>query len=292
MKSPKKFINSVLKNRGYEIRSIEGAPPSLPQWIRDSEPEPNTDAVINGKWEYTVLQMANRNYSPPNLGLIRTQYGEDCRIKYVANTLDLRDQRVLELGSHEGHWSVLIEKMGVRENVGIESRQTNFEKCLRVKDKYGLSQTAFHQLNIEDLYEGKIDPPFPGGFDLVFCLGLLYHLPDPAKAVEWFLTQSDTLFLGTQYVEKEAIRLYQSRDSRFQDGVLKYQGQSYSGKWYSEYGLEDHFSGMSPRSFWLYEEDLIRLLRSCGYQQVDILGKDYQNNMPHITLLARRGDAP
>ena len=282
----KKFLKWFLKKKGYEICPInQKLLPSTPQWIQESSALPNVDAVIKGGWDYNVLHMANKNYSPPHPGFLRTRYGEDYRIKYVTYTLDLRDQRILELGPHEGHWSVLIEKMGARENVAVEAREKNYVKCMRIKEKYGLSRTTFYQGNIEDLYNLKIEPPFVGRFDLIFCLGLFYHLPNPPKALEWFLRYSDTLFLGTHYVEPRAIQLYKTA---WPDEVLVHQGESYKGKWYLEGGLQDTLSGLSNRSFWPYEKDLIQMLKHSGYSKIDVLGKDGVNGMPHITLLAKR----
>jgi len=43
---------------------------------------------------------------------------------------------------------------------------------------------------------------------------------------------------------------------------------------------------MSPVSVMLYEEDLLSLLREVGYSRISVLGKDLQNDFPHITILA------
>ena len=284
----KKIIRFILRKFGFEVRKINKSflndQPLTAKWIKDSEPEPNVDEVIKEGWVSNVLHMANKNYTPPNLSYLRTQDGEDYRIKYVAYSLDLRDQRVLEMGPFEGRHSVLIEKMGARENIAIEAREENYAKCLRIKEKYGLSKTTYYKLNIEDMYNHRVDPPFNGKFDLLFCLGLFYHLPDPGRALDWFITQSDALFLGTHYVESRVIHLYDS----FEEGVLSYKGHSYKGRWYTEGGLKDALSGMSHHSFWLYEEDLIRMLNRSGYKSVYVLGKDYQYERPHITLLAKK----
>ena len=119
----KKIIRFILRKFGFEVRKINKSflndQPLTAKWIKDSEPEPNVDEVIKEGWVSNVLHMANKNYTPPNLSYLRTQDGEDYRIKYVAYSLDLRDQRVLEMGPFEGRHSVLIEKMGARENIAI-----------------------------------------------------------------------------------------------------------------------------------------------------------------------------
>jgi len=191
------------------------------------------------------------------------------------------------MGPHEGHHSILIEKMGARESVAIEGNKDNMAKCLRIKEKYGLTKTTFYQANVEELYNNKVPAPFHGRFDLIFCLGFLYHLPEPQKAIEWFAKQSGTLFLGTHYVEKNAEDKYRGN---FEKGTIANNANIYNGLWYGEYdtsrGSGGTLDGMSPRSFWLYENDLVNMAISSGYKKVYVLGKDIVNGLPYIYILA------
>jgi SAM-dependent methyltransferase len=257
---------------------------AFPTWAYSDGAAP-TDEVIDGPWNYHVLQMANRHFEPERLAYHRTKYGEDQRIKYITYFLDLRGLRTLELGPLEGHTSVLLEKMGVRENIAIEARTENMRKCARIKEKYGLANTTFIQQNIEDLYNGREQPNYSGKFDLVICLGVLYHVPNPAKALEWCCTQSNNLFLGTHYVEEEDLWRYPA--GGFAEEAFQYRGEVYRAMRCVEGGQADPVSGMSPSSFWLYEADLLTMLRNCGYNTISVLGKDLQNSTPHITILAR-----
>ena len=164
--------------------------------------------------------------------------------------------------------------MGVRENIAIEGRAENLKKCLYVKGKYHLDHTQFLQYNLEALYKGELLPAFTGPFDLVFCLGVLYHLPDPGKALAWMRSQSNTLFLGTTYTGEDSSRA----TSYF------YGGKSYRAE---EWPAGDHTaSGMSPTAIVPSEKDLLLLLRDVGYSRISVLGKDQQGNTPHITILA------
>ena len=220
--------------------------------------------------------MANRDYRPSILRYHRTIYGEDERLKYIAYFLDVRDQRVLEIGPLEGHHSVILEKMGVRENIAVESRADNLKKCRRIKEKYHLDHTQFLQYDLESLYKGECVPAFTGSFDLVFCLGVLYHVPDPGRALAWMRSQSNTLFLGTNYIEGNS-----SQAKGYSHG-----GKSYQADEWIEGGIDDPISGMSPISTMLCEKDLLFLMQDVGYSRISVLGKDLQNNAPHITVLA------
>lgn len=265
----KALLKNALWSIGYEIckRSSELQPDS---------PAP-ADEVIAGPWLYHVLQMSNRYHRPDVLQYHRTKYGEDQRLKYIAYFLDVRDQRVLEIGPLEGHHSVILEKMGVRENIAIESRIENLRKCQRIKEKYRLDNTRFVQADLERLCTGAEVLSLSGPFDLVFCLGVLYHLSNPGRGLEWMRSQASTLFLGTHYAEAN---LHQGEVS------YHYDGQTYRARQVTEGGPNDLLSGMSPTALYLYEDDLLRLVHDVGYSRVSVLGKDLQNNAPHITFLA------
>jgi hypothetical protein len=45
-------------------------------------------------------------------------------------------------------------------------------------------------------------------------------------------------------------------------------------------------SGLSERSVWLAERDLLELIRRAGFERVSVLGKDVHAGLPHITVLA------
>lgn len=280
----KRGVRGLARRLGFEITRVSGMPEDrAPAWADVGGPMPEDDA-IPGPWLSNVLEMATHAHRPPRLAYRRRSYGEDPRIKYVAFFLDLRGLRTLELGPFEGYWTVILEKMGVAENVAIEVRPENLAKCRRVKDLYGLDRTSFVHQNIEDLYNGRESPAYDGPFDLVFCCGLLYHLPEPSKALKWARTQAPRLFLGTHYVEPAERGRYlpeNFRPAESRDG-----GRTYRGMDYREGGLGDPISGASPSSFWPYEADLVAMLRDAGYNRVDVLGKDLLNRMPHITLIA------
>jgi hypothetical protein len=280
----KKTARGLARRLGFEIRSLRGLPDDPPlAWTDVAVPMPG-DEAIPGPWVSNVLEMVTHAHRPARLAYHRRSYGEDPRIKYAAFFLDLRGLRVLELGPFEGYWTVLLEKWGVRENVAIELRPENLAKCRRVKEVYGLDRTSFVRQDIEHLYEGTEPPAYEGPFDLVFCCGLLYHLPEPAKALRWMRTQAPRLFLGTHYVEPAEARRYLAEN--FRPAELRDGPRAYRGMDYREGGLSDPISGASPTSFWPHEGDLVAMVRAAGYERVDVLGKDLLNRMPHITLIA------
>jgi hypothetical protein len=124
----KTLVKRVAKAAGYEIKKIND-----PLWSNTNHDlTPVSDTVITEPWQSLVLDMANRNYRPEILRHRSGPIGDDLRLKYIAYYLDVRGQRILEPGPFEGYHSILLEKMGAREIVSVESRRENFIRCQRV----------------------------------------------------------------------------------------------------------------------------------------------------------------
>jgi tetratricopeptide (TPR) repeat protein len=249
---------------------------ALPQWI--TEPPP-----IEQGWIYHAPQMASKSYRPPRLAYSRGKHGEDHRLKYLFYFMDVRGQRVLELGPLEGHHSIVLEKMGVRELIALESKPENLAKCNLTKARHQLDKTTFLQHNIVALSEGLEEPQFAPGFDLVFCCGLLYHVPNPARVLSWCHEQAPALFLGTHYYEPASPESYAK--GIFRPGSVQFAGKEYSGMLIAEV-MTEMLSGTSKTSLWPGEGELLRMIADAGYKSVSVFGKDLQNRRPHITILA------
>jgi methyltransferase family protein len=240
---------------------------AIPDWM------PSTDEWVS------IDEMANRNWRPELLGYKTSRHGDDARLKYMLYFLDVRGQRVLELGPRSGHHTVLLDKMGAQQIIGVEARSANLALCNLARERFQLPATFVCQ-DVERLASGSESPQFETNFDLVFNLGLLYHLADPYMVLRWGKEMAPTLFLGTHYVEPRARRHYKKPS---------FQPTTYRGRpamSYREGGIADPRSGTGPRSIWLFEEHLVDLLREAGYTRIDVLGKDVQSWHPHVTILA------
>jgi 2-polyprenyl-3-methyl-5-hydroxy-6-metoxy-1,4-benzoquinol methylase len=255
----RRLVQTGLRDGSYTDR--------IPDWMSGTD-----------EWVY-IDEIANRHWRPRTLGYKTSRYGDDVRLKHMLYFLDVRDQRILELGPRSGHHTVLLDKMGAREIVGIEARAENVERCNLARERFRLP-ALFVRQDLERLASGAEQPQFELGFDLVFNLGLLYHLADPYAVLRWGREMAPTLFLGTHYVEPRARRHY--KQPIFQP--TSYRGQPAIA--YREGGLADPRSGTSSHSIWLFEDHLLQLLAEAGYTRIDVLGKDEQSWHPHITVLA------
>ncbi len=64
--------------------------------------------------------------------------------------------------------------------VGIEGREANLAKARFAKEALSLENPEFHQDDVRNLSKEKY-----GRFDVVLCLGILYHLNRQTFFISW-----------------------------------------------------------------------------------------------------------
>jgi ubiquinone/menaquinone biosynthesis C-methylase UbiE len=96
-------------------------------------------------------------------------------LQVVADTASkpLDSLRLLDLACHEGQYAIEFARHGANA-LGIEGRKAHLEKAMFVKDVLGLTKLEFTQDDVRNLSKVKY-----GSFDVVLCLGILYHLDVP-----------------------------------------------------------------------------------------------------------------
>ncbi len=200
--------------------------------------------------------------------------GLEPRLEELLKRLDLKGARVLELGCLEGMHSLMLQQSGAGEITAIEGRLENFLKCLIVKNAFGLNRCKFLFADAEEILSF-----LPGPFDLCLAIGVLYHLSDPVSAVYRISRISRNLFAWTHCVTED-----------FPDGRLvnvKYNGCVYRGKYVKENTL-DCLSGLKRVSFWLFEDDLFRLMKDAGFNKIDLIAKEKHPHGLAVTFLAKK----
>ncbi len=180
-------------------------------------------------------------------------------------------KRILELGSLEGgHSFALTSLPGVEQVVAIEGRKSSMEKSLFVQKLLKQEKVKFVRANLE-----RFDLKQLGRFDVVFCVGLLYHLPKPWKLLERIGETSDAIFLWTHYAPPEKAKITR---------------HTYEGFYYREWKfLWEALSGFSPRSFWPGRSALLKMLSDVGFSDIAVEEDATQHvHGPAITLSARK----
>jgi SAM-dependent methyltransferase len=198
----------------------------------------------------------------------------DPRIEELAKRFDVKGARVLELGCLEGMHSLILQKLGAKEVIAIEGREDNFKKCLIVKNVLTLDRCKFLLGDLNDVM-----PQLSGEFDLCLALGILYHLDDSVEVIYRIAKMASRIFVWSHYAILEF--------PYGQISEIRYNGRVYRGKHVTE-DTDHYLSGLDKMSFWLLEEDLIKVVRDAGFNKIDIISKEKHEHGPAITFLAQK----
>ena len=191
----------------------------------------------------------------------------------------LQAQRVLDLGCNDGGFSLQAARQGAREVVGIEGREANLAQGIARRDAEGLAQVKFIQGDIRDL-----SPERYGEFDVVLCLGVLYHLDVPE--VFEFAHRVASVCRGYALVETQMGVAARER--------VEFEGRIYEGVWYGEDVAQPGASLDNRRSFWPTKASLLNLLADVGFTSVAEVLNPYVPNLAayrdHTLLVAFKGE--
>ena len=196
----------------------------------------------------------------------------------------LETLRVLDLACLEGLYAVELARHGA-EVVGIEGREANIAKAQFAKEVLGLQRLALQQDDVRNLSRRK-----HGEFDVVLCLGILYHLDAPD--VFAFLEAIGEVCRGFALVDTH-VSLAAEKSS-------VYKGKQYWGRAYRE-----HAPGASPaeksqrlwasldnpESFWFTRASLYNALAHAGFTTVHEchMPPELEKPADRVTLLALKG---
>ncbi|MDD4178617.1 MAG: class I SAM-dependent methyltransferase [Candidatus Margulisbacteria bacterium] len=196
----------------------------------------------------------------------------------------LNQLRVLDLACLEGLYSVELARQGAKV-VGIEGREANLEKARFAKEAFGLNNLDFFLDDVRNLSQSKY-----GSFDVVLCLGILYHLDEPD--VFYFLEKISEVCTGLAIIDTH-ISLSAKK-------TVGFKGQKYQGKYFREHtpwsSLEKRKKALwasldNVKSFWPTRESLINLLANVGFTSVygSLFPPDAKEPRDRVTLVALKG---
>jgi hypothetical protein len=194
--------------------------------------------------------------------------------------------RVLDLGFMEGLFAIEFARRGARV-VGIEGRDVNIARTKFVKDELSLGNLELVQDDVRNLSKEK-----HGTFDVILCLGLIYHIdvPDVFRFIEKISECCSRLAIFDTHVSvspKESV----------DDG-----GKRYWGRYYSEHQADavvaqkarTAWSSLdNPRSFWFTRASLYNLLSHVGFSSVHECQNPSELTRPfdRVLLTAVKGEA-
>jgi tRNA (mo5U34)-methyltransferase len=157
---------------------------------------------------------------------------------------DPGDRCVLDIGAADGHLAFFLESLGFRVKA-IDHPETNYNRMCGIRQ---LKEALHSRI---DIVSQDIDSQFElpeGQFDLVFFLGILYHLKNPYYILDLLSRQARFCFLST-------------RVARFAPGGMEIRNAPLA------YLVDADELNRDATNFWIFSEaGLKRLLRRTGWE--------------------------
>ena len=168
----------------------------------------------------------------------------------------------LDIGCHEGYYTLALARMGVRRAVGLEPREENLRRARFVAAATGLPNLEFVPGHVEDLAAEQAVCP------LTLFLGVLYHVTDPMACLRQVSAVTGELcIVETQVVDEvEGVTEWGSRDwKRPYEGILALIDES------GEFNAGNRETGTAPLVTCPSPRALEAMLRHAGFRRVEFI---------------------
>lgn len=214
--------------------------------------------------------------------------GEELKLRRVRQLVDdlvprpVSQLRVLDLGAHEGLYGIELALSGA-EVVFVEGRAAGAERIRFAAATLGLERASVLQQDVQRLSVGE-----HGEFDVILCLGLLYHLD--AVEVLMLLERMRSVCRGLLIIDTH-VALEDDELARVPGEVLwvdpteslsEMRSVDVNGRTYRGRDYREHEPGSSPQerteaswasleketSFWPTKASLLNALVASGFTTV------------------------
>jgi tRNA (mo5U34)-methyltransferase len=170
--------------------------------------------------------------------------------------------RCLDLGCHEGFYSVSMARAGMRSVRGVDVRESSLEKARFIAEALQLTNVSFGQGNLENLdLQGQT-------FELTLFLGVLYHLENPMLCLRNIAKATgEVCIVETQVADEvKGTTEWGSRNwTRPYHGVLALIDES------GEYYNDRPETGATPIAMCPSPMALHTMLRHAGFRKTEII---------------------
>jgi tRNA (mo5U34)-methyltransferase len=203
----------------------------------------------------------------------------DTRLRMLLAAVDahfgsrLPDIECLDIGCHEGFYSLAMARRGVRNVVAVDARPENLKRARFVAEAMGIGNIVYRQGQVETLAAGLVEASLveagqPQTFPLTLFLGLLYHVEDPMRCLRQVAAVTGELcVLETQVVDEvEGYAEWGSREwTRPYQGILAVIDET------GEFDAGNRETGVSPMATCPSPKALLFMLKQAGFRRAEIL---------------------
>jgi tRNA (mo5U34)-methyltransferase len=193
----------------------------------------------------------------------------DTRLRMLSTAVDahfggrLRDIECLDIGCHEGFYSLAMARRGVRHVVSIDARPENLNRARFVSAAMGVANVDYREGRVETLAAdlGRT-------FELTLFLGLLYHVEDPMRCLRQVAAVTGELcIIETQVVDEvEGHAEWGSREwTRPYQGIIAVIDET------GEFDAGNRETGVSPMATCPSPKALLFMLKQAGFRRAEIL---------------------
>jgi hypothetical protein len=176
----------------------------------------------------------------------------------------MADISCLDMGCHEGFYSIAMAQKGVGRVLGVDIRDDNLRKARFISEALALSHISFHKGNCEQLVPDDV-----GRHELTLFLGVLYHTENPVLCLRNLASVTTELCLiETQVIDEvEGETEWGAKAwKRPYHGALAVIDES--GEFYSDDNQE---TGSTPVALCPSPQALLFLLKQAGFLRTEIL---------------------
>jgi len=169
--------------------------------------------------------------------------------------------RILDLACLEGQFAVEFARHGAKA-VAIEGRDSNLAKAQFAKDALKLDNLSLHLDDVRNLSPEKY-----GQFDVVLCLGILYHLnaPDVFDFLERIGSVCTGFAVFDTYLGQSELKSFTYKSNPYAGRVVREHTATES----MDDRLEDRWSSIENNdSVWITKSSLINILLRAGFTSI------------------------
>src|SRR5215212_6873156 len=149
---------------------------SFPRWHYQFDLKGNLTPIFEENW-------INRHQQ-------RKKYFFDPLVHLFGGSL--AGKRVLDLGCNAGFWSLCAVEAGCDYVLGIEGRQMHVDQANFVFEVKEVEKDRYDFV-VGDIFETDLRQF--GTFDVVLCLGLMYHISKPMELMEKIIEVNDDILV-------------------------------------------------------------------------------------------------